>query len=217
MKKPLATVLLVLTGVIVAGANTPTFDRYRVIIDRKPFGDPPPAPVAAGPAVPPQESFARTIRLTAILETEDGDIRVGLINLRNNESFFLSVGETKDGIELVSANYDDEEAVLSRGAEMAVIKFQTGEAQSITPQEHAQRMQARAPQMGYEERRRARREQAQARPPPPEPIYTGEALEKHLQEYQMEVIRQGLPPLPIPLTEEMDRKLVEEGVLPPLE
>ena len=31
----------------------------------------------------------------------------------------------------------------------------------------------------------------------------------------MEVIRQGLPPLPIPLTPEQDSQLVKEGVLPP--
>ena len=46
-------------------------------------------------------------------------------------------------------------------------------------------------------------------------MYTGEELEKHLNEYQMDVIRQGLPPLPIPLTPEMDQQLVNEGVLPP--
>jgi hypothetical protein len=38
----------------------------------------------------------------------------------------------------------------------------------------------------------------------------------HLQNYQMELIKQGLPPLPIPLTPESDAKLVDEGVLEPL-
>lgn len=45
-----------------------------------------------------------------------------------------------------------------------------------------------------------------------------EELEKHLQEYQMDIIRSGGakgPPLPLPLTPEMDQKLVDEGVLPP--
>ena len=49
---------------------------------------------------------------------------------------------------------------------------------------------------------------------------TGEVLQKHLQEYQMELIRAGGakgPPLAIPLTPEMDAQLVKEGVLPPLE
>lgn len=46
---------------------------------------------------------------------------------------------------------------------------------------------------------------------------SGEALEKHLQEYQMQLIRQGQPPLPIPLTPDMDNQLVNEGILPPQE
>ena len=36
----------------------------------------------------------------------------------------------------------------------------------------------------------------------PTPTYTGEELKKHLQNYQMEVIRRGLPPLPIPIIED---------------
>jgi len=43
-----------------------------------------------------------------------------------------------------------------------------------------------------------------------------EELEKHLQEYQVERIRKGLPPLPVPLTKEMDDQLVKDGVLPPV-
>ena len=51
----------------------------------------------------------------------------------------------------------------------------------------------------------------------PKPIYTGEELERHLQDYQMEVIRQGLPPLPVQLTPDRDAQLVAEGLLPPLD
>ena len=40
---------------------------------------------------------------------------------------------------------------------------------------------------------------------------------KGVREYQMELIRKGLKPLPIPLTTEMDDQLVREGVLPPVE
>lgn len=49
------------------------------------------------------------------------------------------------------------------------------------------------------------------------PQQEGELLDKQLQEYQMQLIREGLPPLPIPLTKEMDDQLVSEGILPPLE
>lgn len=198
-------------------ASTPSFDRYRVILDRKPFGD---APAQAAPAPPPvvlrpEDSFARTIRLSALYEVDGGGVRVGLVNSKNNDSFFLSVGETHEGIELISASFEDEEAVLRSGAEMAIIKLKDGTVEPITQQQHQER--ARTRQTSYEERRRARQEALEARraQPPPEPQLSGEELEQHLRDYQMEVIRQGLPPLPIPLTEEMDRQLVEEGVLPP--
>ena len=65
-----------------------------------------------------------------------------------------------------------------------------------------------------QQRREARRHPQQTAKPP---LITGEQLEKQLQQYQMDLIRQGKPPMPIPLTPEMDKKLVEEGVLPPVE
>lgn len=202
--------LLLATGVL---ADTPSFDRYRIILERKPFGDAPPQSEAPpAPLIPPSESFAKTIRLSAIYEVEGGGIRVGLVDLQKNDSFFLGVGEVQEGIELISANFEDEEAVLKRGAEMAIIKLQSGEIQAITAQEHEKRVQARA--TSYADRRRMRAERPPPEPPP-EPTLTGAALEKHLQEYQMEVIRQGLPPLPIPLTPEMDQQLINEGILPP--
>jgi len=40
-------------------------------------------------------------------------------------------------------------------------------------------------------------------------------LRAHLERVQMDAIRNGLPPLPLPLTPEMDAQLVKEGVLPP--
>jgi hypothetical protein len=42
-------------------------------------------------------------------------------------------------------------------------------------------------------------------------------MEHQLQEYQMQAIREGREPLPIPLTPEIDQQLVNEGVLPPAE
>lgn len=41
-----------------------------------------------------------------------------------------------------------------------------------------------------------------------------EELKKHLEAQQMDAIRTGKPPLPIPLTPAMDAQLVREGVLP---
>lgn len=206
------SVLFVLT-VLVVGAQD--FSRYQIILDRKPFGAPPPE--APPPAPSPSESFARHLRMSALLETDDGEVRIGLINLQNNKNFFLTVGQSEDDIELVSASYENEEAVIRKGSEMAVIKLQSGEIQPLSPAEQQARLTApQVQRMSYAERRALRQQQRQQEPPP-EPKYKGEELERHLREYQMEVIRQGLPPLPIPLTPEMDAQLVAEGVLPPLE
>jgi hypothetical protein len=214
--KAFTSLFLLMTGV--ALASTPGFERYQVILDRMPFGDPPPAPVAPPPApTPPHLSFARTLRVTAMYETDDGLVRVGLVDSNGNKSFILREdGAPFEGIELVSADYAEGEVVLRKGTEMAVLRM--GEAaQSISePPQRGARPRV-ATQASYEERRRARTDALQQRAlqPPREPPLTGEALEQHLQEYQMEVIRQGLPPLPIPLTPEMDAQLVAEGVLPP--
>jgi hypothetical protein len=219
MKKTMFIALLGILAGPAAFGDTPDFERYQVILDRKPFGTAPPAEATAV-TVPAQDSFAKNLRMSALLEMDDGTMKIGLIDQASNKSFFLAVGDTEEGVELVSADYDKEEAVVRKGAEMAVIKLQSGEITALTPAEQQARLNApptRRP--SYAERRLARQQQRQQAPPPPPepPKYTGEELERHLQEYQMEVIRQGLPPLPIPLTPEMDQQLVQEGVLPPMQ
>lgn len=195
------------------------FERYQVILDRKPFGEPPPAPVAPTPAPPPmrpEESFARNLRLSMIIREDTGELKVGIVDLSNNSGMSMHVGEILNGIELVSADYDAEEAVLRKGSEMAMIKLEGGPVQPINPNQSnpaASQQTARpAPQANRQPRRQRRNISRQV-----EPKYTGEELEQHLKDYQMEVIRQGLPPLPIPLTPEQDDQLVREGILPAVE
>ncbi|MBU1694602.1 MAG: hypothetical protein KJ726_04950 [Verrucomicrobia bacterium] len=217
-EKMLAALLLAALLASASADQPPDFERYRVILDRKPFGvAPPPTPIVV-PPLTAEQSFARTIRMSTIWE-RGGIVRVGLIDSRNNRSFFLSVGEVEDGIELVSADCKNEEAVLRKGGEMAVLKLASGEIQPLTQDQQQARLTAeQAQRLSYAERRKEReRQRQQPPPPPPQPVYTGAELEKHLQEYQMEVIRQGLPPLPLPLTPAMDAQLVAEGVLPPIE
>jgi hypothetical protein len=204
-----------------AFAATPGFERYQVILDRKPFGAPPPAPEPVRPPTPKADSFAKKLRLSMILETDDGSMRVGIVDSTDNKSFMLSVGEsTGTGIELISGSFEEGEAVLKKGDEMAVLNIKESTFSEVAPTDQPSRIEAAANRpSSYAERRRARQEQQQREQaqPPPEPKYTGAALEKHLSDYQMEVIRQGLPPLPIPLTPEQDDQLVAEGYLPPVE
>jgi hypothetical protein len=207
--------LIALFGASWAAADVAPFDRYQVIIDRKPFGEAPPVEEPRPKVISKSESFARSIRLSALLEDDYGNIRVGIVDNATKKDFFLSVGEIIDGIELVSADYDDEEAVLRKGEEMAVIKLASGDIQPLNKQQQQERMErTKNRRLSYAERRAAREERRRERANV-QPKYQGEELEQHLQEYQMDVIRQGLPPLPIPLTEEMDDQLVAEGVLPP--
>ena len=198
-----------------AFADVPPFDRYQVILTRKPFGAAPPPQAMEKPPPPRADSFAKSLRLSMIIETDDGDMRVGFVDNRSGRSYMLIAGEAQDGIELVSASFEEEEAVLRNGEEMALLKLASGEFQEIAPAEQQGRIEAARNRPSYAERRRQRMEQAQEEQKPIEPKYTGEELTKHLYEYQMEVIRQGLPPLPIPLTPEQDDQLVAEGYLPP--
>ncbi|MFH0909668.1 MAG: hypothetical protein V1929_12990 [bacterium] len=209
-----------MAGVVVAASVFADvgFERYQVILDRKPFGDLP-LPVMTDPYAPPPISFAQGLRLSMIIEDDTtGEMRVGFVDTRSNKSYTLGVGESQDGIELVSASWDNEEAILRQGGEMALIKLQSGTVESINPADQAARIQqAQTTRPSYAERRRLRQQQMQKEVEKlnEKPKYTGDELAKHLYEYQMEVIRQGLPPLPIPLTPEQDAQLVTEGLLPP--
>ncbi|HMP89591.1 MAG TPA: hypothetical protein PJ991_05295 [Kiritimatiellia bacterium] len=220
MVKKLA--ILVLAGAVVAPSGlfaSTSFDRYQVILNRKPFGSPPPPPEVVKPPPPRADSFAKSLRLSMIVETDDGDVRIGFVDNRSGRSYSLIPGEAQDGIELVSASFDDEEAIIKSGDEMALLKIASGTFQEIAPADQQSRIEQARNRPSYQERRRQRLEQQaqQAQAPPPEAKYTGEALTRHLHDYQMEVIRQGLPPLPIPLTPEQDAQLVAEGYLPPLD
>lgn len=213
-----ALALLLATGAVAAQATFP-FERYQIIIQRKPFGELPAPEPPPPPPQPQAESFAKSLRLSMIIDVNDGEsMKVGFVDTRTGKSYLLMPGESQDGIEVVSASWKNEEAILKQGSEMALIKIASGEVRAIGPGQQPQ--ESPAPAAGsarptWEERRRARAAPPPPPEPPPQPKYTGEELERHLQEYQLEVIRQGLPPLPIPLTPEMDARLVAEGILPP--
>ena len=212
------------------------FSRYRIILDRMPFGEPPEAPKpaqgpdAGQPAAPPAPPFTRDLRMCAITECEAG-IRVGLINIKAKPQklYFLSVGDIEDEIELVEANYLEERAKLRKGDQEEWISLDgsSGKPAASKSQTVASagrtalsgRSRRRNSGISYADRLKRRREAlAERRKRDNEkPRLTGKELEEHLQDYQMQLIRDGLPPLPLQLTKEMDAALVAEGVLPPLE
>ncbi|MDD5676888.1 MAG: hypothetical protein PHW60_02725 [Kiritimatiellae bacterium] len=105
-------------------ATTTDFSRYQVILDRKPFGEVAPIvlPGAAGDGQAVGESFAKDYEMKAIID--DGDkIQLGILDKKANKHIYLNIGQEIGGMQLVSVNYDEEEAMLKRGGETAVIKL----------------------------------------------------------------------------------------------
>jgi hypothetical protein len=196
------------------------FEDYQTILDRKPFGAPPDASLVPERVVPVSESFAAQMQLSGIYELDDGNLRVAVTDKKDNSYFALMVGEKNDqGIELIDADYEKEEATLQKGDEVVVLSMSnTAGGQVLSTVEREDRVkQAEEHRMSYAERRRQRMLERQKPVEIPKPMYTGEELEKHLQDYQMQVIREGLPPLPVQLTPDRDAQLVAEGLLPPID
>lgn len=221
--KTIVTLGAVLAAMLVrADVPAQTFDRYDIILQRKPFGDLPP-PVVEPPKPAAEPVIAKFYRLCSIVKEDDGMLRVGIVDTRGNKFVQLSPGQSENGLTVVEADYEKETATLQLGEEIQHLELRAG---TTTPAAPGQAVTAAAPGapgapppaapgMSYAERRRQRMLEQHEPAAPPQPKYTGEALQKHLQDYQMEVIRQGLPPLPIPLTPEQDTQLQKEGLLPP--
>jgi hypothetical protein len=244
-------ILLVAIGLcVVATVATAAYDfsRYQVILDREPFGSPPPAPpVAAEPVEPaqpdPSQGFVRELRLCAIRETADGELRVGFVNIRKKpEKFYwLYVGETSDdGIEVLDADYGEEKAQLRKDghefwlemggvatAAAPAAKARRGtrgrSSASRTPSPRSGSSGVKPPQTSYLARLRERQEERKQRAlamlarrdAQSEEMKVAE--EKRLREYNLNLIREGMPALPITLTKDEDDTLVSEGVLPAAE
>ncbi|MCC7300555.1 MAG: hypothetical protein IT583_05705 [Verrucomicrobia bacterium] len=208
--KALVAILILSVSAAFSWADDKGFERYQTILDKHPFGQSPPE--ADMVQVPASESFARNLRLSMLFEGPDGTTRAGIVDNSTKKSYILRIGEPQDGLEVVEADIRTAEAMLRKGNEVALFKLQAGAGEPISRSEQSSR------QSSYASRRRALLQRAEDQrkeaPPPPVPELTGEALKKHLERVQMDAIRNGLPPLPLPLTPEMDAQLVKEGVLP---
>lgn len=212
------------------------FSRYEVILSRRPFGEPP--ATETPPPPPPKDnsgpSFADSLKLVALTYSQ-GDIRVGFVDnmAKPPKTYFLFVGESQDGIAVVSASYEDEQVVLRKdGDERTLGMAQGGSVIQTARAAGAQDIRSAVPRpspgrttlasgrasvprvLSPGRQLRIAEEQRRAEMLPD---LHGQVLEKHLQEYNMQAIRSGAPALPIPLTEAQDAQLVSEGLLPPVE
>ncbi len=201
-------------------------ERYDVILDRAPFGADPllgvPAPDTtvkdAAAAAKAAADAAKELRLCFLLESESGEIRAGFENKKakkgESKSIILMVGESFMGMKLLDIDISSSQATLQNKGKSVVFELSKAPAAAKA-----------APKKAVPQRRLGggfRKPPPKAPEKPPEPQLSPEEqkqrrdeIRANLQNYQMEVIRSGMPPLPIPLTQEMDDQLVTEGILPP--
>ena len=113
----------------------PPFSRYEIIIDRKPFGTPPPA--AAAPAAvdnaavqqaQEEQKLARQINMVAVNKTPAGKTAVGFIDKseKPERNYYINVGETVNGFTVVEASYEDETATLRKDEVTITLKLGQG-------------------------------------------------------------------------------------------
>jgi hypothetical protein len=200
--------------------------RYQLIIDREPFGaDPlqgvPPVDLAAqqrkmDAAV---ADAAKQLRLCFLMESEAGEIRAGFENLKATagvaRSVILHEGETFQGMKLLKIDLLASKATLDRDGVPVIFEL-------AKPPTAARPSSIRKPTPAPKRRHFGGGFKKRPPPQPEQPKLSKEEQKRlyeerkaQLRQYQMEVIRAGMPPLPIPLTKEMDDQLVAEGVLPP--
>jgi len=217
------------------------FSRYDIILSRKPFGEPPAEAIAPHPS--PATTFIKDIRMCVITEHPEFGIKVGFMNIVAKKNYYLSVGDTEDGIQLVDADYEKEAALLQKGPDAFWINMTgqvnpgsggpleipaaaTGAPAGAVVASVVTKPTAPLERMSYAERVRLRREafenrQKQRAEAAAIAATNVPAADKAaaLREQQMNLIRAGGakgPALPMPLTKEMDDQLVAEGVLPPV-
>lgn len=207
------TSLLLLCSALSALSAEEGFARYQSIIDRRPFGEEPPD--AETVLISINESFAKNLRLSMLFEGPSGDLRAGIVDTVKNDSYTLKVGEAENGIELVEADILKSEAMLKKGSEVVLFKLEAGKPEVLSKSQQSSRRSSYADRRKALMKKIADRRNAEKPAKPQQPQLTGAALRQHLEGVQMNAIREGLPPLPMPLTPEMDAQLVSEGVLDP--
>ena len=204
-------------------------ERYDVIVARSPFGADPltDSQVADQQANTTLKTLEKELRLCFLLESQTGDVRAGFQNIKAKpgepKSVMLMVGESFRAMKLLEINIENSSATLQYQGKP--VTFELTKAKAATQAAAKKPQPPTQPQRrfgGGFRRNTPPAEKAQVSPQPKVPQVSPEEktlrqqeIRENLQQYQMEVLRSGMPPLPIALTPEMDDQLVAEGVLPP--
>ncbi len=220
MKKYFTAIIIFYMGVCFTHGGY-SRSRYKVIIDREPFGAIPvvtentaPAPDPLIPETAPK--FIKSLRMCSINESDDYGLRVGIVDIKAKpaKSYFFKVGETQDGLTLLEADFKKEGALIKKGDKAFWIyldgttgngREKSGGSNSYKPSTSvlkpvtaATRSRSSIIRRGsYAERLRKRREILEARRKKnlerleAKKNKTPEQLKAEMQAYQMELIRAG--------------------------
>lgn len=221
----LLCIILMLIVTTTVAVDAMAWSRYEIILERKPFGEPPPPPqpvVASHPPVP-HVDLTKELKLVAITKARYGT-KVGVIDLKDKKEYYLYVGEIQGDFKVMAVDIDARRAFVKKGFHEAWLTMSEGDSHrteafpgqfgpslSMVPptampeQPSGNRTVVRSPVVQPKVKKQ----------PAGEPKFTPEELENHLRKYNMDCIRAGLPALPIPLSKEEDAQLVSEGILPP--
>ena len=96
-------------------ASETDFDRYQVILSRKPFGSfeerpsPPPPPPPRGP------TWDAEYKLISVVAVENEKPKAGLLHVKTAKAIVLSTGEQENGIALLAVSQKDQSATFRKG------------------------------------------------------------------------------------------------------
>jgi len=229
-------VTLLISRTVAVAIVASDFSRYNIILERKPFGavavDTNPMVSPAPQAVAPE--FVKSLRMCAISDSADFGLSVGIVDIKAKppKSYFLHVGETQDGLVLLEADYVKEGALIEKDGSSFWIYLDGSSGNDIKsahrsamPRDSVSRT-TRPSRQTINDKRKLKREEIldarrkkNAEHQDMNSLLTEEQRKTRQEWYQMDLIRAGGakgPPLPIPLTKEMDDQLVSEGVLAPM-
>lgn len=201
-------------------------DKYQIIIDRQPFGRELISPEPSVSAIKSEvESIAaakaaeKELRLCFIFETTKGLIRAGfqnkIVKAGEPKSIMLGVGDTFKGMKLVDVNIQESTATLDRNGVMIMFSLNKSAKNTLGNSKTTSTRKFNSGFRSSNTNEKEIKKEVNVKLTVQQQEQRKQEIQESLRQYQMDVIRAGLPPLPVPLTKQMDDQLVAEGVLPP--
>ncbi len=192
---------------------------YQVILDKGLLGGVDEGVAVVAPTSVPvvvTPGWASEYQMTMITRDLDtGVVRVGLQHKRDGRGFLLVQGEEPlQDLELLGADFERNQATIRYRGSPHLFTLETGTASVPSEPSEGRRGPSRVVVPTPRPRLAPTPEAASVEVETPR-FQSQEELDTHLKQVQMDALRTGKPPLPIPLTPEMDEQLVREGVLPP--